>query len=252
MTEPNQSQPEFAPSLASDSVPQFSTAEFASTSSAERCRICSKPIAGQYYRVNGQMACEVCARQAREGQPTDSHAAFARALLLGSVGAVLGLILYSTVAILTGWTIGYLALAVGWLVGKGIQKGSNGLGGMRYQIAAVALTYAAISISAIPIGISYALNHRPAAVNKTAGENPFPEDNQSRQPVAAPRQEIHIGPLIGQLLFMGLASPFLAFTGNVGSAALGLFILFIGLRIAWTMTKAHTLNVDGPYGVSTT
>lgn len=251
MTEPNQSQPEFAPSLASDSVPQFSTAEFASTSSAERCRICSKPIAGQYYRVNGQMACEVCARQARDGQPADSHAAFARALLLGSGGAVIGLILYSTVAILTGWTIGYLALAVGWLVGKGIQKGSNGLGGMRYQIAAVALTYAAISISAIPIGISYALHHRPAAVNRIASENPFPEDNQSRQSAAAPKQEIHLGALIGELLFMGLASPFLAFTGSVGSAALGLFILFIGLRIAWTLTKAHTLNVDGPYSAST-
>ena len=248
MPELNQSQPEFVPSLASESVPQFSTAEYASTSSAERCRICSKPIAGQYYRVNGQMACEVCARQASEGQPTDSHAAFARALLLGSGGAVLGLILYSTVAILTGWTIGYLALAVGWLVGKGIQKGSNGLGGRRYQIAAVALTYAAISISAIPIGISYALHHRPATVNKTANENPFPEDNQL--PTAAPRREIHVGTLIGQLLFMGLASPFLAFTGNFGSAALGLFILFIGLRIAWTMTQARTLNVDGPYSAS--
>jgi hypothetical protein len=251
MPELNQSQPQFEPSLASESVPQFSTAEYASTPSAEHCRICSKPITGEYYRVNGQIACEACGRQASEGQPTDSHAAFARALLLGSGGAVLGLILYSAVAILTGWTIGYLALAVGWLVGKGIQKGSNGLGGRRYQIAAVALTYAAISISAIPIGISYALHHRPAAVNKTASENPFPEDNQLRQPVAAPKREIHIGPLIGQLLFMGLASPFLAFTGNVGSAAIGLFILFIGLRIAWTMTKARTLDVDGPYGVST-
>jgi hypothetical protein len=249
MPEFNQSQPQLEPSLASESVPQFSTAEYASTSSAERCRICSKSIAGKYYRVNGQMACEVCARQASEGQPTDSHAAFARALLLGSVGAVLGLILYSTVAILTGWTIGYLALAVGWLVGKGIQKGSNGLGGMRYQIAAVALTYAAISFSAIPVGISYALHHRPTTVNKTASENPFPEDNQ-QQPTAAPKREIHVGPLIGQLLFMGLASPFLAFTGNFGSAALGLFILFIGLRIAWTMNQARALNVDGPYGAS--
>jgi hypothetical protein len=249
MPEPNQSQPQFESSLASKSVPQFSTAEYASTAGAESCRICSKPIAGQYYRINGQMACEVCARQASEGQPTDSHAAFARALLLGGCGAVLGLILYSTVAILTGWTIGYLALAVGWLVGKGIQKGSNGLGGRRYQIAAVALTYAAISFSAIPVGISYALHHRPATVNKTASENPFPEDNQ--QPTAAPKREIHVGPLIGQLLFMGLASPFLAFTGNFGSAALGLFILFIGLRIAWTMTQARALNVDGPYSAPT-
>jgi hypothetical protein len=137
-------------------------------------------------------------------------------------------------------------------VGKGIQKGSNGLGGRRYKITAVALTYAAISFSAIPVGISYALHHRLAAVNKTASENPFPEDNQSKQPVAASKREIHLGTLIGQLLFTGLASPFLAFAGNFGSAALGLFILFIGLRIAWTMTQARALNVDGPYSASTT
>jgi len=251
MPELNQSQPEFTSSLVNEPIPQFSTAEYASTPGTDRCRICSKLIAGEYYRVNSQMACEICALQAREGQPTDSHAAFARGLLLGSGGAVLGLILYSTVAILTGWTIGYLSLAVGWLVGKGIEKGSNGLGGRRYQIAAVALTYVAISISAIPVGISYALHHQHATVSKRASENPFPEDNQSNQPTAAPKQEIHAGALIGQLLFLGLASPFLAFTGNIGSAAIGLFILFIGLRIAWTMTQARTLDVDGPYGVST-
>jgi hypothetical protein len=103
-----------------------------------------------------------------------------------------------------------------------------------------------------PCRISYALHHRLAAVNKTASENPFPEDNQSKQPVAASKREIHLGTLIGQLLFTGLASPFLAFAGNFGSAALGLFILFIGLRIAWTMTQARALNVDGPYSASTT
>ena len=36
---------------------------------------------------------------------------------------------------------------------KAIMKGTNGIGGRRYQIAAVALTYAAVSLSAIPIGI---------------------------------------------------------------------------------------------------
>jgi len=250
MSEINQSQPEFAPSLTSEPIPQFATAEFTGASGADRCRICSRMIEGEYYRINGQMACAVCARQASEGQPTDSHAAFVRGLLLGSGGAVLGLVLYSTVAIATGWTIGYLALAVGWLVGKGIEKGSNGLGGRRYQVAAVLLTYAAISVSAIPIGISYALKHRPAVAGKTASENPFPGDKQSSPPASAPKREIHVGSLIGELLFFGLASPFLAFKDSVSSAAIGIFILFIGLRIAWTMTRARALEVDGPYSAS--
>jgi hypothetical protein len=59
-----------------------------------------------------------------------------------------------------------------------------------------------------------------------------------------------LGILAGTLILWGLASPFLEFTGNVGSAAIGLFILFIGLRIAWTITSARRLDVDGPYGAT--
>jgi hypothetical protein len=62
MQELNQGQPDFAPSLANDPIPQFSTVEYASTPGTDRCRICGKLIAGEYYRVNGQMSCEVCAR----------------------------------------------------------------------------------------------------------------------------------------------------------------------------------------------
>src|SRR5579859_3140606 len=132
-------------------TPQFSTAEYAHIPGTERCRICSNLVSGEYYRINGQMACATCGGQATAGQPTDSHAAFLRGLLLGIGAALLGLILYATVTISTGWSIGYVALGVGWLVAKAITKGSNGLGGRRYQITAVLLTYAAISMAAIPI-----------------------------------------------------------------------------------------------------
>jgi O-antigen/teichoic acid export membrane protein len=77
------------------------------------------------------------------------------------------LILYSTFSILTG--IGLVtSLAVGWLVGTAIKKGSNGVGGRRYQIAAVALTYAAVSLSAIPIGISYIMKDKKPASASSA------------------------------------------------------------------------------------
>lgn len=227
-------------------IPQFTTAEYVGT---EHCRICNRLLDAEYYHVNGQMACKICALQASEGQPSDSHAAFMRGLLLGIGGAVIGLVLYSTVAIVTGWTIGYLGLAVGWLVGKGMIKGSNGIGGRRYQIVAVLLTYAAISMAAIPVGISYAIKHQHATASKQA--NPFPGSIPSSQPAPRPKTEIHVGALLGQRALWGLASPFLEFTGNVGSAAIGLFILFIGLRIAWTMTGAKPLAVDGPYPLTT-
>ncbi len=66
------------------------------------------------------------------------------------------MILYATFAIATGIIIGYISLAVGWMIGKAIMKGSGGVGGRRYQITAAALTYCAVSMAAVPIGIHYA------------------------------------------------------------------------------------------------
>ncbi|HEY1925013.1 MAG TPA: hypothetical protein VGG58_07155 [Candidatus Acidoferrum sp.] len=77
-----------------------------------------------------------------------------RGLLFGIGGAILGLVIYAGFGIVTGLMLGYISLAVGYIVGKAIMKGTNGIGGRRYQIAAMALTYAAVSLSVIPIGIS--------------------------------------------------------------------------------------------------
>src|ERR1041384_1589419 len=82
-------------------------------------------------------------------------ALFVRGLLFGTGGALAGLILYSLVGIVTGLAIGYVSLAVGWLVAKTMMMGSRGRGGRRYQITAVALTYASVSMAAVPIAISY-------------------------------------------------------------------------------------------------
>jgi hypothetical protein len=239
------------PPTAVTDLPQFATAEYAHIPGSERCRICSNLISGDYFRINNQMACANCAQQALSGQPADSHAAFARGLLLGIGGAVLGLILYAGFAIATGWTIGYVALAVGWLVGKGMIKGSNGLGGRRYQIAAVILTYAAISLSAIPIAIGDYLKNPEASAGKSQNGAASAE-NSGNQSSSAPKSSSseNFGALAGRLLLMGLASPFLEFSASPASAALGLFILFIGLRIAWTLTQARALAVEGPYSAT--
>jgi hypothetical protein len=197
------------------------------------------------------MACAACAGQARNGQPKDSHSAFARGLGLGSLAAIAGLILYAAVNIITGWTIGYLALAVGWMVGKGITKGSSGIGGRRYQIAAVLLTYFAISMAGIPIRIAYATKHRPVVAQNAASANSATNATPTGTTTPPkPKRNLSIGAALGGLLLLGLASPFLEFTANVGGAAIGLFILFIGLRIAWTITAARRLSVDGPFSTN--
>ncbi len=239
------------------SVPQFATAEYSHIPSSERCGICGNFISGEYYRVNNLMACGTCAGQAKEGQPKDSHVAFARGLMLGIGAALVGLILYATFTIVTNFYFGYIALGVGWLVGKAIMKGSNGMGGLRYQVAAVLLTYAAISMAAVPIGIAYVVKHRQQATQRQKEQeaaNPFPDDAKSgsnnQDPAhTQPATKINVGQLLLQLLLAGLASPFLEFQNPV-SGVIRLFILFIGLRIAFQLTRAKPLEVDGPYSVT--
>lgn len=247
--------------MSSPGTPQFGVAEYKNTG-ADLCVGCKKPFTGSYYRINGKLACDACVQQVKKHSPQDSHSAFVRAILFGTGGAILGLIIYSAFAILTGIMIGYVALAVGWLVATAMKKGSQGVGGRRYQIAAVALTYAAVSLSAIPIGISFYLKEKKPVVHATAAQNDStspraadPSDNgplsgrpelvDSPKPVAKPA----VGALFASMLFAGLASPFLELQSGV-SGILGLVILFVGIRIAWKITSAPPLEILGPFQAS--
>ncbi len=150
--------------------------------------------------------------------PKDSHSAYVRGILFGVGAAIIGMILYAAFTIATGLYIGYVSLAVGWLVGKAIMLGSKGIGGRRYQIAAVILTYAAVSIAAVPIAISY---HKPS-----------------------------MGAALLQLLMIGLASPFLELQDPM-HGIIGLIILIVGIRIAWKITAgSRGVNIQGPYDKS--
>jgi hypothetical protein len=235
------------------STPQFGTAEYKSASGSDRCKSCQRELSGTYYRINGSLACENCTTQLQAQTPKDTHSIYVRGILFGVAGAIAGLILYSAFGIITGIEIGYVALAVGWLVGTAIKKGSNGVGGRRYQIAAVALTYAAVSLSAVPIGISYILKEKKpeaSAVAPAASENqqsptaasssdPLSDDQHAKQPKS-------LAAMGGALLFAGLASPFLELQEGF-PGIIGLVIIFVGMRIAWKMTAALPLEILGPF-----
>jgi len=232
MLDPNDTSREFnsvvtPPPAAPAGLSQFATAEYAHIPGTERCRICGNLIPGDYYRINGQMVCPTCAGQALNGQPSDSHAAFLRGLLLGIGAAILALAVYAGFTIATHIYLGYLALGVGWIIAKAIIKGSNGLGGRHYQIAAVLLTYFAISLAEVPILLARIMR-----------------DPQFHGTL--PAVLVHFWP---RLLWYGVASPFLALRSPF-QGAIGLVILFIGLRIAWQLTAARRLPVDGPYSAT--
>jgi hypothetical protein len=245
----------------SNPTPQFGTAEYVGKPGNDHCQSCHQPIAGEYYRANDSMVCDRCAAQLRAELAKDTHAIFMRALLFGVGAAVIGLIAYATFAIVTGIVIGYASLAVGWLVGKAMMKGSNGVGGRRYQIAAVLLTYAAVSMAAIPIWIHYAREHRQQQQSEQQKlreeQRQFEAEsgrhsNNSNKDDAAPKSDqprIGFGTWLGKVAVLGLASPFLELWEggpNIGWA-IGLLILFIGMRFAWRITAAPPLRIYGPF-----
>jgi hypothetical protein len=225
-------------------TPQFGTAEYVGTPGGDHCQFCHQPIAGNYYRANDAIACPACAEKMRGELAKDTHAAYVRAILFGVGAAILGMILYATFAIVTGIVIGYAALAVGWIIGKAMIKGSNGVGGRRYQITAVLLTYAAVSTAAIPVWIHFSGEHKHSQ-HQDATNADDSESGQGEQPAAASRPSMLSA--LGTLLLLGLASPFLEFPSNPLGALIGLVILFVGMRFAWRMTAAKPLEVFGPF-----
>jgi len=181
-------------------------------------------------------------------QPKDAHSGYVRGLVFGVGAAIIGMIFYAGFTILTGFYIGYVSLAVGWLIGKAIMFGSRGIGGRRYQIAAVILTYAAVSLAAVPIGISSyvkaksqsqssQLRQKPPSTDTTTGQS------EETQPTAKPA----FGSAILQLLALGLASPFLELQDPF-HGIIGLIILIVGIRIAWKITTGtRRADIQGPY-----
>jgi hypothetical protein len=251
------------------STPQFNTAEY--SSAEEVCKSCKQPIAGEYYRINGMLACASCSSQVRQQAPKDTHTAFARGIAFGIGGAVLGFILFAGFVIITGISLGYISLAVGYLVGKAMKMGSGGIGGRRYQIVAAALTYAAVSMAAVPIAIHYYRAGKTAHVQSKAPspaaapsapatpKNERPADTTivvqadppSKPPVQAPpaRPKKSLAQVAGQLVMVGLASPFLELSEPF-QGLIGLIILAVGINIAWKLTAGPKLEILGPFRAS--
>ena len=216
----------------SKGVPQFATAEFAPSSPTMTCAACRRPITGAYFQINGANACPECTRKIQAQTPTDSHTTFVRALAFGVAGALAGFALYVIFALATGLVIGFVSLAVGFIVGKAMSFGSRGVGGRRYQIAAALLTYIAVSMSAVPLAIHQMREHRAQMQSSAAAA-----------PASAP---IDIPKAIGVLALLGIASPLLDLQDPV-HGLIGLVILFVGIRFAWRFTAGRTLAVSGPH-----
>jgi hypothetical protein len=115
-----------------------------------------------------------------------------------------------------------VSLAVGWLIGKAMKRGSGGIGGKRYQIAAAVLTYVAVSMAEVPIQLH------------TRGEDFAQLMNPGR---------------FVEFLVNGLTSPFSELRSPF-NGIIGLIILAVGINIAWKLTAGPKLEISGPFRAS--
>jgi len=164
-----------------------------------------------------------------------SRERFLMAALYGGGAALLGALIWFAITKLTGYELGLVAVVVGLLVGKAVRKGSRGVGGRRFQILAVVLTYLSIGLAYVPLAIGE-LDKGASGSAKgglesgtSAAPAPAPEDAAK----APPSVGAAVGLLLGGCLVLMVVLPALGAVKSIGGA----LILGIALWEAWRMNR---------------
>ena len=146
------------------------------------------------------------------GVPLRANAAvLPLAIVYGGAAALAGAIAYAVIG-LSGFMVSIVAIGMGWLVARAMMAASKGSGGRPFQIVAVLLTYFSVTLGQT-LDIYWYL--RPQLAGIAGGS---------------------IGPALPILFRFLLFGPFLRLQSSAINGALGLLILFIGLRTAWQLT----------------
>ena len=179
------------------------------------CAACGEPITDVYFEANGKVVCPRCREAVAASQTGGSGVGrFVQATVLGTLGGLAGAVVWWAVRNLIGWQIGLIAILVGFLAGGGVRKGSQGRGGVGYQILAVLITYLCIAANYVPDFVRMGFARGGPALFVWA-----------------------------DAVITAIALPFLRGVSGV----LGLVIIGFALYQAWMMNKANPLAFNGPY-----
>jgi hypothetical protein len=234
---------------------QFERAERAAAAGLA-CTMCGQPLAASYFEVNGNVACQRCRNnvmaQWNRGSPAGR---LGKALGLGLAAAVVGAGLYFGIEALTGYEFGLVAVVVGLLVGSAVRKGSDGRGGLRYQLLAIFLTYTAVVVtdsSMMARELSNEIRTRRDSVHAAGDTSAAPTvmtaGLMARPDSAAAKQRQPLGPLavvvgLALLVVLAYAAPIM-----IGIASpIHLLIAGFALYEAWKLNKGAALRITGPY-----
>jgi hypothetical protein len=179
------------------------------------CASCHAAISGRYFTVNEKTVCPNCAQQVQSEleRPTRKRGA---PLLLGSLAAAAGSLLYYAIAALTGYELGIIAIVIGIGVGKAVRRGAGLNGHWTVRALAVSLTWLSIASTTVP-AILDAMG--PDATGPSA---------------------------LAIALCLGALSPFLLLAEG---QFMSVIILAIGLWEGWRYSAAPRVSLQGPFRV---
>ena len=261
---------------------RFDRAEYEEGSAAgPPCSVCKGALGAEYWRWQGLVFCSPCKSPVEakiaEGQ---SRRAFAKAALQGAGVALACGVGYAVFVGVTKMQLALVTIGIAYVVARVVRTASGGLGGTRFQVLAVALTYVASTMGYAPslvAGLQEATETRarqaPSAAGAENERSAASDDDEARPsgaaaggtgtetesadaPSAAGQGDgEHAGPLVSALrlaygiaflLGIMLAAPFL----ELSSAPLGVVIILIGLWQAWKLTRGVPTTITGPYRVA--
>jgi len=109
--------------------------------SKQNCKICNTQICNNCrFIVNNQELCGKCMEQLRNELEEEKagNKNLVGGIIGGAAGAILGGIVWALVVVLTNYEIGYVAVAIGWLTGKGVSICSKYKKSKKLQIISAA------------------------------------------------------------------------------------------------------------------
>jgi len=215
------------------------------------CSACRKSIPTEYYDINGNVVCQGCRLLIEAAAETPRGIVpFVTAALCGLGAGIAGAIIYFAVIYFAKLEIGLVAILIGYMVGYTVRTGAGGRGGLRFQVLAVALTYASVALAYAPMVVMSAANASRQAQTAATTTSPAGATAQpvaDARPVERPPRSALVG--VAMLLAFIAALPVLVVLGSLPSGLISAFIIAIGMRQAWRMTGPPHLNVFGPYQV---
>jgi hypothetical protein len=227
---------------------RFDRAQYdpASGQGAATCGACKGPLGDEYWKCRGQVVCRSC-RDALSATLANSQTgkSMGRAVLMGGLTALGCGVAYAVFVAVTKYQLALLTIGIGILVANAVRKASHGVGGTRFQVLAVVLTYLATTMGYFPAvwrGATEGAEH----TNSQAANSESP-GGESRTDDAASSHKASLGDVVvavGVLLAFSLAAPFFA------KDVLGLLIVGFGLFEAWRRSRAFPLVIEGPFRVA--